>query len=390
MHEHARLALESRVAAAREMFFAQNAAPADLVAKPILRSWDRCRSAGLDERHSLAFDPVGRSRLAECRERHEELRRISEPAAARLAAAVAGARHMVIVTDADGVVVSALGDRSRVSRTLQLLARPGVDLSERAIGTNSMGTALRERLPVAVTAAEHYCRTNAGFVCMAAPLFLPDGRIAGTIDVTGDYDRSAPPLAAPVLGAARAIEIGLFLATQRERLLLQFAWDPGELGGKDAGWLAFDDSGRLTGATSAARHLLGLGDGTIHADFESLFGQSFAAPLRSLGSGSAIRLRTPQGFEFAASLARSGTIAPPLPDGPRPRSAATAMTQRGTAQPHAGAAAGNGVAQTLRQLTSLHAREAVEREAGNKLRAARRLGISRSTLYRLLGSADGA
>lgn len=390
MHEYARLALDSRVAAAREMFFARNAAPADLVPKPILRSWDRCRSAGLDERYSLAFDPVGRARLVECRERHEELRRICEPAAARLAAAVAGARHMVIVTDADGVVVSALGDLSRVSRTLQLLARPGVDLSERAIGTNSMGTALRERLPVAVTAAEHYCRTNAGFVCMAAPLFLPDGRIAGTIDVTGDYDRSAPPLAAPVMGAARAIEIGLFLATQRERLLLQFAWDAADLGGKDAGWLAFDDSGRLTGATGAARQLLGLGDGTIHADFESLFGQSFATPLRSLGSGSAIRLHTPQGFEFAASLARSAAIVPPVADAQRPRSSAPATLPRAAAQGKAVAAAGAAAPQTLRQLTSLHAREAVEREAGNKLRAARKLGISRSTLYRLLGSADDA
>ena len=390
MHEHARLALESRIAAAREMFFAQNSAPANLLPKPILRSWDRCRSAGLDERYALAFDPVGRARLAECRERHEELRRLSEPAAARLAAAVAGARHMVIVTDADGVVVSALGDRSRVSRTLQLLARPGVDLSERTIGTNSMGTALRERLPVAVTAAEHYCRTNAGFVCMAAPLFLPDGRITGTIDVTGDYDRSAPPLAAPVLGAARAIEIGLLLATQRERLLLQFAWDAAELGGKDAGWLAFDDSGRLTGATSAARQLLGLGDGTIRAAFESLFGQPFDAPLRTLGSGSATRLRTPQGFEFAASLVRSGAIVPPAPDAQSPRSLATTMTPRAAAQPIAGADPGAGAPQTLRQLSSHHAREAVEREAGNKLRAARKLGISRSTLYRLLASADDA
>ena len=388
MHEHARLALESRVAAAREKFFVHNALPADLVARPILRSWDRCRSAGIDESHPLAFNPVGRARLAECRERHEELRRLAEPPAARLAAAVAGARHMVIVTDADGVVVSVFGDRSRVSRTLQMLARPGVDLSERAIGTNSMGTALRERLPVAVTAAEHYCRTNAGFVCMAAPLFLPDGRIAGTIDVTGDYDRSAPPLAAPVVGAAKAIEIGLFLATQREGLLLQFAWDAAELGGKDAGWLAFDDAGRLTGATSAARQLLGLGDGTIHTGFESLFEQRFAAPLRMLDANAPFRLRTPQGFEFAARLARAGTAL------------RSALEQQHRLGPGHGAAlrpcvpgpAGTApeAPQTLRELTNRHARAAVEHEGGNKLRAARRLGISRSTLYRLLASVDDA
>jgi sigma-54 dependent transcriptional regulator, acetoin dehydrogenase operon transcriptional activator AcoR len=384
MHEHARLALESRVAAAREKFFVHNAAPSDLLPRPILRSWDRCRSAGIDERYPLAFEPVGRARLAECRERHEELRRLAEPPAARLAAAVAGARHLVIVTDADGVIVSVFGDRSRVSRTLQLLARPGVDLSERAIGTNSMGTALRERLPVAVTAAEHYCRTNAGFVCMAAPLFLPDGRIAGTIDVTGDYDRSAPPLAAPVLGAARAIEIGLFLATQRDRLLLQFAWDAAELGSKDAGWLAFDDAGRLTGATSAARQLLGLGDGTIHAGFESLFQQRFSAPLRMLDVDAPLRLRTPQGFEFAARLARAGTVLPSALRRQRQLTGTSAPQPCGNAR----TAAAPEVPQTLRQLTSLHAHEAVEREGGNKLRAARRLGISRSTLYRLLASAS--
>ncbi len=390
MHEHARLALESRIAAAREKFFGQRSAPNGLLSSPILRSWDRCRAAGIDERSPLAFDPVGRARLAECGERHEELRRLSEPAAARLAAAVAGARHMVIVTDADGVVVSAFGDRSRISRTLQMLARPGVDLSEQAIGTNSMGTALRERLPVAVTAAEHYCRTNAGFVCMAAPLFLPDGRIAGTIDVTGDYDRSAPPLAAPVLGAARAIEVGLFLATQRDRLLLQFAWDAAELGGKDAGWLAFDDAGRLTGATATARQLLGLGDGTIHAGFESLFECGFSVPLRRLAGDGALRLRTHQGFEFAARLARSGTVAPPEADRQRPPSPANSMSPQDPLRPHGGTQARAEPPQTLRQLTHRHAREAVELERGNKLRAARRLGISRSTLYRLLDSLDDA
>ena len=299
----------------------------------------------------------------------------------RLAAAVVAARHMVLVTDADGIVISALGDRSRVSRTLQLLARTGVDCSERAIGTNSMGTALRERAPVAVTGAEHYCQTNARFVCMAAPLFLPDGRIAGTIDVTGDYDDSAPPLAAPVLGAARSIEVALFLVTQGDKLLLQFAWDAMELGGNNAGWLAFDDSGRLTGATNAARHLLGLGDGTIHAEFESLFHESFSMPLRSLGKGCPIQLRTPHGFAFAAQLLRPGVGGSMAAAEPRPQPGAVlpagSHIEHDTGTPVAGEP-------TLRQLTHQRAREVVELERGNKVRAARRLGISRSTLYRLL------
>ena len=375
-----RVALEARIGAARHKFFDQRVAPADLVSQPILRSWSRCMTSGLGEHDRLTFDPVGRARISECRDRQAELRRLAEPAALRLATAVVPARHMVILTDADGVAVSVYGDGSRVSRTLQMLARPGVDLSERAIGTNSMGTALRERMAVAVTGAEHYCRTNARFVCMAAPLFLPDGRIAGTIDVTGDYDQSAPPLAAPVLGTARAIEVGLFIATQRGRLLLQFAWDTSDLGTRDAGWLAFDDDGRLTGATSAGRELLGLGDGTIHADFEALFEAPFHGAQRAAGRDVRIQLRTRHGFVFAARVATDA----PLPPAAVPTEAFAPTAPRTSAAP-AGTAASP---VTLRQLTSWHVRDALAHEGGNKLRAARRLGIGRSTLYRLLASPD--
>ena len=386
MFEYSRAARSACIGVARRRFFDDGSTPTELVPTPILRSWARCRSLGLDASVPLVFEPLGRARLSECHERHEELRRVSAHAAARLAAAVVPARHMVIVTDADGIVVSALGDRSRVSRALQLLARPGVDASERRIGTNSMGTALRERAPVAVTGAEHYCQSNANFVCMAAPLFLPDGTTAGTIDVTGDYDDSAPPLAAPVLAAARAIEVGLFFSTQRDRLLLQFAWDATDLGGKDAGWLAFDDSGCLTGATSTARHLLGLGDSTIHAQFESLFHQSFRVPLRALSRDAPIQLRTPHGFVFAAKLLRVA----------RDEGATAAEPRQLPLQEYFPAPRGDGDAcgstgawSTLRQLSAQHAREMVEAEGGNKLRAARRLGISRSTLYRLLLDGSG-
>ena len=64
-----REAHDDKLVSARRVFFELGESPEAGLALPILRSWERCRTAGLDFRDHHALDPVGRVQLAEARER---------------------------------------------------------------------------------------------------------------------------------------------------------------------------------------------------------------------------------------------------------------------------------------------------------------------------------
>ena len=68
---------------------------------------------------------------------------------------------------------------------MHAIARIGVDLSERAVGTTAIGAALAERVPVWLHRGEHFFDDTAVYSCAGAPLFGPDGDCVGMLDLTG-------------------------------------------------------------------------------------------------------------------------------------------------------------------------------------------------------------
>ncbi|MEZ5705536.1 MAG: GAF domain-containing protein [Burkholderiaceae bacterium] len=57
--------------------------------------------------------------------------------------------------------------------------------SEAAVGTTAIGTTLAEQQPVWLHRGEHFFRDTAIFSCAGAPIFGPDGRCVGMLDLTG-------------------------------------------------------------------------------------------------------------------------------------------------------------------------------------------------------------
>ena len=110
----------------------------------------------------------------------------------RLASALSGAKLIVLLGDESGTVIDTVGDFVGASKRLKAAMQKGVDLSEDAIGTNAVGTALIEKAPIATFAHEHYFDVNATLTCIAAPLFGPDGKLVGVLDGSGDHDGARP------------------------------------------------------------------------------------------------------------------------------------------------------------------------------------------------------
>jgi transcriptional regulator of acetoin/glycerol metabolism len=89
----------------------------------------------------------------------------------------------VILADAQGLLLQALGDASFVDRAQRVALRPGASWHEQWRGTNAIGTALAEGSAVVVHVAEHYLERNGFLTCAAAPIADPGGQWVGALDI---------------------------------------------------------------------------------------------------------------------------------------------------------------------------------------------------------------
>jgi transcriptional regulator of acetoin/glycerol metabolism len=137
------------------------------------------------------------------------LAQAARPVLKKLGAAIADTRYFAILTNAQGVVVDVSGPIDRQDRRADLITRIGVDLSEASVGTTAIGAALTELQPVWLHRGEHFFNATSAYSCAGAPLFGPDGRCAGMLDLTGGDAVERPELRHLVVQSARSIENAL-------------------------------------------------------------------------------------------------------------------------------------------------------------------------------------
>ncbi|MDC2956962.1 SpoIIE family protein phosphatase [Streptomyces gilvifuscus] len=200
---------------AHERFLTGARVEAD-VRGPVLDSWKRCRSAGLEPDRLLVPYAPGLSL-------DDRFLQAAEPVLRRLTASLAEVGMAVALCDARGRMVRRFGGDRRLRDRLDAVSfAPGFDASEPVVGTNGVGTALAERGPVYVVGREHFADCLQPFACAGAPVRDPlSGRIEAVLDLTCLRDDGDPTMLRLVREAARDIEARLLeQATRRERALL--------------------------------------------------------------------------------------------------------------------------------------------------------------------------
>jgi len=326
----------------------------------LVRSWQRCLEAGHRPQQRVSFDPVSAAAARHVAERNRALVSAARPVLDKLSRAIADTHYFAVLTDAEGVVidVGALpGGSDPAARHARDIARIGVDLSERAVGTTAIGAALAERESVWLHRNEHFFDDTGIYSCAGAPLFGPQGQCIGMLDLTGVQVVERPELRHLAALSARSIENALMLALPCE-LLLRIDWPGYAAGPATEGLLCIDADGRVTGANTAARQMLHqpLGtDPTPHCN------DLFALPPQML---------------FDAARRGETALEVPLWSGLRVQ-----------AHPQLAHRAPRGASQErprLRDLETALIRRAVDDARGNVAEAARTLGISRATVYRKL------
>ena len=351
-----RLALIER--ARMSVLEARDSAPSPWLSPAIERSWRRCLAMGQDPHQRVAFEPVSAGAVRQALEASHPLIQAAAPVIRSLARAVVHTRYFAILTDARGTVIDVDGPVDRNNPRAAAIARVGVDLSELAVGTTAIGTTLTDHEPVWLHRGEHFFHDNGAFSCAGAPIWGPDGKCVGMLDLTGIDVAEQPALKHLVTQSARSIENAL-TTSRAHRLLLRLNWPGRALGDDNDGLVCVDDDGRITGTNRAASDMLGLlpQRGPMHCS------EVFALPTDSL---------------FDAARSQRPAFEVPLWSGLRLQ-----LLAQGPGRV-AGAARPASHSVPLKEVEAALIRRAVEDARGNVMEAARALGISRATVYRKL------
>lgn len=153
--------------------------------RPVIAwAWAQAKALGVDPEHGTAVVPLGRDEVK--RRRRESPLAACSWALDALAELGKTTEQMMVVVDADGVVLWRGGNRGVLQRADQLGFVEGAYWDIKNAGANGIALALTTGRTVTVCRWEHYVQDQHDLSCVAAPVRDPqDGRALCVLNLTG-------------------------------------------------------------------------------------------------------------------------------------------------------------------------------------------------------------
>jgi transcriptional regulator of acetoin/glycerol metabolism len=342
----------SQIAQARQQVIEQGAGlETPLVESWIERSWKRCLAWGHSPSQRVEFDAVSQTQIQHLQASNQPLLLAAKDELDRLSRAIAGTRYFALLTDAKGMVIDTRGEFDKTDARASRIARVGINLSEQLAGTTAIGAVLAEQQPIWLHRGEHFFNDNMAYSCAGAPLFGPTGDCVWMLDLTGVDVPERPELQHLAALSARSIENN-WVKQMAPALMLRFNWAGLSIGSDSDALIGLNADGLVVCANRAARAITGLNlQSGEHA------GDVFATAWQSL-----FDLSPQQHLEVPLWTGLQVQIQ-------RDDSTRTSPISTRTAP-------------MLKAIETDLIRRAMQQAKGNVAEAARRLGISRATLYR--------
>jgi len=193
----------------------------------ITGSWERCANRyNIDPSTGNKPRILSGRALREYQEPLEEFLMIAKTGMKNLYEKVAPAGYVILLGDQNGVTIDFLGDPKDEKENRDAGLYLGSVWSESVEGTCGMGTCIEERKAITIHRDEHFRSRHIGLSCSTTPLFLPDGELLGTLDVSllrPPEDKNSQRLALQLVNYyARLIENAYFLRLYKDSWIIRF------------------------------------------------------------------------------------------------------------------------------------------------------------------------
>lgn len=272
----------SAVNAAWQVFIARGRLENTSVSPEILESWQRCFRAGVDPADGICHHLLSPAVLQALINKHRDFIDIARPFMLNLFEFVKGSGFIVVLTDEHGYIIESFGDNDTLEAANRLGFRKGGIWTEKEVGTNAIGTALKLRKPIQTTGAEHYCRKHHTWTCSASPIIYK-GQLIGILDMSGPVGSTHLHTLGMVVASAEAILDQMHLHEKNRQLMVANDRMNNVLRTMSDGVMVIDEQGTIIQVNSAAEKIIGKNA----ADLEGLsiygvFGQRIPAMEKAL------------------------------------------------------------------------------------------------------------
>ncbi len=189
---------------------------------------------------------------------NEYLLRIANPFIDILYKIVADSGFFILLTDDEGCIINSVGDPEIITESEKLNMVVGAYMAEKSIGTNAMGTAISEDQSIQVTASEHFLSAYHRWTCSAAPIHDDEGKIIGTLNLTGESHLVHTHTLGLVIAAVKAIENQIKEEKTQHKLNEALLHMKSIIEAVPSGILALDIDGRIKTLNNLASSMLNL------------------------------------------------------------------------------------------------------------------------------------
>ncbi|WP_022665036.1 sigma-54-dependent Fis family transcriptional regulator [Desulfospira joergensenii] len=221
---------------------------------PILNSWQRCRSMGVDPTLGKCEDIRS---MGELSSELFSLKDIVSDTIGFIYETVKDRGLLVTISDAGGYLISMFGDHRTLLGADHLNFGPGANWSEGSVGTNAIGTALAEGQMLQVSGREHFCESHHSWICSAAPIFNLDSRVMGCVDISGPMTSDHSDALTLAVKGARILESRLIRCQSMELRRQSSRIISSAFNTVMTGLIFLDLAGRIQVANPIAASLLG-------------------------------------------------------------------------------------------------------------------------------------
>ncbi|MDR3596755.1 sigma 54-interacting transcriptional regulator [Clostridium sp.] len=172
----------------------------------IENSHKRSESYGVEKKSNCSNKVLYGEELENILIKNKELIEVSKIYIDMVFSAVMDNEFIIVLTDKNGCILYIKGAEENNSKLGVDNLKVGAYMDEQNIGTNAMGTAIKEDRCIQITATEHYIEGFHKLTCSAAPIHNTRRDIIGSLNLTGRSDMKHPHTLGLVVFGVRAIE----------------------------------------------------------------------------------------------------------------------------------------------------------------------------------------